>query len=134
MEKKQIHKTGYDYLYIEDTEVLPDGRETISTISELPDLVEKNSHKYKYVYIPLPSSRIDVEQCWLAQGFDAGNVIVHGPVYRMGWFTQNEVKKVEKKHENYVWEREEFTSSYSCEHIRSPFALKQFLESQTPQA
>lgn len=90
--------------------------------------------RFSYVYIPLPSSMIEVEQCRFAQRFDAGNVIVHGDVYRTGWFGTSEVKEVEKKHENYVWEREDFTSSYSCKHIRSPFALKQFLESQAPRA
>lgn len=44
------------------------------------------------------------------------------------------MKKLEGKHENYVWKREEFISSYSCEYIRSPFALKQFLESQALRA
>lgn len=52
MSSYEKNKIGYDFLYIEDTEILHNEGIVISTISELPMIVPKNSHSYKYIYNP----------------------------------------------------------------------------------
>ena len=113
-------------------------------------IIIKNSNRIhscqyiRYVYISLPPSKVVVEQSRFAQYFDAGEIVIYGTIYCTKSLLEHQVKKLEGKHENYVWERDKppffswglkkYTAAYRFGYVRAPFALKRFLESQTPQA